>query len=304
MSVRTGLGAAIAVAALIRAPRPATAQTPVAQAPVQQAPVQQDAAQPGITLAEMIELKRSGVSSRQILRSAQTYCIAFLLSDSVARIIGDSLDQTMVEPLRQACTTESAIAHVEPGTLLDADFGRASAIREFVSQDRLCSVRYERPGLRFANRRQGGGCVIGYPSDAVDGELRIELTVSDLASRRTNTVVLGFGRIREEWNHYSYSIDAQQQVELCVNVRTTCRRLLQRARVAAVSVQPGAKNRLEVELRGRNIHLGVNGQRVATYVADAPVTGTLVLGTGANSSVIFERLTVRDLIGERATAVR
>jgi hypothetical protein len=252
----------------------------------------------GITLGEIFELHRSGVSARQILRNAQEYCIAFVITDSVARVLRDSLDRNFADDLRQTCTTTSPLARIAPGTLLDVDFAVAKSLGEFVATDRLCSARFEALGLRFANRRRQGGCVIAYPADPLDGPVRIELTVSGLGTQRAAAVVLGFGRDGSEWNHYSYSIDGEQHVELCVNAREACRRVFYRARVAAVNTAPDAKNRLEVEVRGRNVSLAVNGQLMGTYVAPEAVRGGIVLGVGPFTNVLLEKLVVRSIAAE------
>ena len=192
----------------------------------------------GLTLAELVDLRRNGVSPRQILRNAEEYCISFVITDSVARVLRDSVDASIVDRLRQICTTAAPLARIAPGTLLDVDFRVASSLGEFVSTDRLCSARFEERGLRFINRRRQGGCVIGYPSDPLDGAVRMELTVSGLGAQRSAAVVLGFGRSGVEWNHYSFSIDAEQRIELCVNTRDACRRLFYRTHVAAVNKDP------------------------------------------------------------------
>lgn len=260
-------------------------------------------AQQGLTLDELLEMRRKGVSSRQVLRYVQEYCIAFVMSDSIGRLVSDAGgDAQLVAGLRTACTTEAPLARIVPGMLLDADLSVASALGEFSSADRLCTARFEKTGLRFANQRRSGGCVIGYPADPLDGPLRLELTVTDLGALRTGLVVLGFGRVGDEWNHYAFSIDAEQHAELCVNVRESCRRLLSRARVTSIQTARGAKNRMQVEIRDRQIALAINGKPLATYSADSPIVGTLVLGVGPRTSVILERLSARSLVGEQSTA--
>lgn len=260
-------------------------------------------AQQGLTVDELIEMRKKGVSARQVLRYIQEYCIAFVMNDSIGRVVLDAGgDQQLVAGLKTACTTEAPLARIVPGMLLDVDLSVASSLGEFASGDRLCTARFEKTGLRFANQRRNGGCVIGYPSDPFDGPLRLELTISDLGAMRSGAVVLGFGRVGEAWNHYAFTIDADQHAELCVNLRESCRRLLQRSRVTSIQTARGAKNKIEIEIRDRQISLAINGQPLASYNAEDPVAGTLVLGVGPLTSVLFEKLTAQSLIGERSTA--
>jgi hypothetical protein len=257
----------------------------------------------GLTLDEVLDMQRRGVSTRQVLRSAQEYCIAFTLSDSTLRVLrAAGAEQPLIDGLRQTCTTEAPLTHMLPGMLLDVDFAKATALGEFAAEDGLCTARFARNGLSFENRRREGGCVIGYPSDPLSGPVRIELTVSDLGNQRPGTVVLGFGRVGEQWNHYTFSIDTYQRAELCVNIDGKCRRLVGKSRVTSILIQPGAKNQLAVEVRGRNLLLAVNGQQVGTYVAETTVEGGLVIGVGPMTRVVFEQLRARSLAGERTTA--
>lgn len=257
----------------------------------------------GLTLDEVMEMQRKGVSVRQMLRSAQEYCIAFVLTDSTLKALrAAGAEEQLIQGLRQTCTTEAPLTRMQPGMLLDVDFSKASALGEFISEDGVCTARFAPNGLRFENRRREGGCVIGYPSDPLEGPVRIEMTISDLGAPRPATVVLGFGRQGEEWNHYSFSIGSDQRAELCVNVGDKCRRLVSRSRVTGILTQPGAKNQMAVEVRGRSILLAVNGQQIGTFTADGPVTGGLVLGVGPMTHVIFEQLKARSLVGERTTA--
>ena len=259
--------------------------------------------QQGLTIDELLEMRKKGVSSRQVLRYVQEYCIAFAMNDSIGHLVTDAGgDAQLVAGLRSACTTEAPLAHIVPGMLLDADLSVASALGNFASSDRLCTARFEKSGLRLSNQRRNGGCVIGYPADPFDGPLRIELTISELGSPQKGAAVLGFGRDGEAWNHYAFSIDSDHRAELCVNVRDTCRRLLARTRVTSIQTARGNKNRMQVEIRGRQVSLAINGQPLATYNAESPVVGTLVLGVGPLTSVVFERLSAQSLIGERSTA--
>jgi hypothetical protein len=257
----------------------------------------------GLTLDEIVDMQHKGVSTRQMLRSAQEYCIAFTLTDSTVRALRSAgAEQQLIDGLRNTCTTEAPLTRMLPGMLLDVDFAKASALGEFTSEDALCRARFARNGLSFENRRREGGCVIGYPSDPLTGPVRIELTVSDLGNQRPAMVVLGFGRDGDQWNHYTFSIDTYQRAELCINADGRCRRILGKSRVTSILIQPGAKNQLAVEVRGRNVLLAVNGQPIGNYTADVPVTGGLVIGVGAMTRVVFEQLRARSLVGERTTA--
>jgi len=282
---RRGLGAAIfGVACVAGLPRAA-------------------AAQQGLTVDEVVEMRKKGVSTRQVLRYVQEYCLAFSMNDSIGRLVKDAGgDAELVAGLKTTCTIEAPIVHIAPGTLLDADMTANSGVGEFSSPDGLCTAHFEKGGLRFTNKRRTGGCVIGYPTDPLDGPVRLTLAIADLGTQRSSSVALGFGRVGNDWNHYAFSIGADQHAELCLTIRETCRRLVTQSRVASIQTGPGAKNRLDVEIRNRQISLSINGQPLAIYDAPAAVTGTLVLGVGPLTSVVFEKLSAQSLVGDRATA--
>ena len=66
----------------------------------------------GITLTEVIQLQRGGVSNRQILRSATEYCRAFNVTDEVVGMLRTAgSDDALIAGLRRAL--ELAVPEVE-----------------------------------------------------------------------------------------------------------------------------------------------------------------------------------------------
>lgn len=253
-----------------------------------------------LTLNEVLDLRRRGVSNRQILRAASDYCVAFAVTDSVERAIAQSGgDSALVSGLRTACGAPTT--RVAPGVLVDDDISGGRSLGAFVSSDQLCMARLESHGVRIENRRRRGGCVIAYPSDPVSGNVRIALTMSDLLGGRDAQVVLGFGR-SDSWDQYSIVVSGAGRVEMCRAEREGCKSLITRVGVTNVRAGPETTNELAVEIRGRVIQLFVNGERLGEYQAPEPPSGGLVLGVGASSSAVFRHLSVRQL--ERTAASR
>jgi hypothetical protein len=290
-----------------------------------------------LTLSEILDLHRRGVSSRQILRGAQQYCVAFTVTDSVERaLMAAGADTALVTGVREACVATSPAARLEPGVLLDDDFTATSmpGLRAFTAADRLCAVRPSPTGrgLRVENRRTALGCAIEYPfevgghtGDASDtsaaGGVRVELTVAELGGGRGAAVVLGFGKAGRSWDQYSFALTSEGRVELCLSAGGRCERLLSEKRAAPAAPNgpigpsgpavpggpagPGgaeradhaAESRLAVEIRGREVSLYVDGAPVGTYSAGKVVAGGLSLGVGAHSTAVFRRLRVVRLEG-------
>jgi hypothetical protein len=153
----------------------------------------------------------------------------------------------------------------------------------------------------MVNRRRRGGCVIDYPADSVGGAVRIELTIGALASGNDAQVVLGFGRAGGEWNQYTFTLTLGGHVELCRATPTECRTLTSRNVRGVVRTGPEAENLLVVEVRPASIALFVNDEPVGDCVPEGPVGGTIMLGAGPQTSVLFRHLRVRTL---QATAAR
>ena len=260
------------------------------------------AAASGLSLPEVLELHRSGVSDRQILRNASSYCIVFAITDSVAqalRAAGASAE--LVDGLRQACVISPPRPPLGPGVLVDDEIARVNGLGTFVASDGLCRTSVERGGFRIVNQRRQGGCVVDYPADSVGGAVRIELTTGPIGGSNEAQVVLGFGRSGVAWDQYTFSVTLGGRVELCRASRAECRTLTTRTVRGVVRTGPEAENLLVAEVRQATIALYVNDEHVADYVPDAPVGGTIVLGAGPATNVLFRHLRVTTL---EATAAR
>src|SRR3954454_13080735 len=69
-------------------------------------PLRAQSAVKALSLTEVIDLRQHGVSSRQILRSAREYCIAFSVDDSVRRqLTVAGADTLLVGGLSNVCST-------------------------------------------------------------------------------------------------------------------------------------------------------------------------------------------------------
>lgn len=256
----------------------------------------------GLTVAEVLELHRGGVSDQRIVRAASTYCIAFVVNDSIAReLAAGGIAPALVDSLRGACAATPPRPPLAPGVLIDDDIAATSGIGSFVASDGLCRASLERSQMRIANERRDGGCLIGYPADSLDGPLRIELTVGELVGGKDAQAVLGFGRSTGTWDEYTFSVSASGRTELCRSSAVDCRTLTSRTVKGLVHAGSAAENVLAVELHDGSIALFVNDERVGDYLPDVAVRGGLVIGVGPESSVAFRHLRVRTL---EATAAR
>lgn len=255
----------------------------------------------GITLNEVLELQRRGVSTRQIIRSAGEYCLGFNLTDSAQRVLrSGGGDDQLLDGLRSACSV--APPEPLPGTLLDVQFSHDSGSGGFTSPDRLCTASFASTGLSFVNLRPRGGCIVSFPTDSLASTVRLELTVLGLGRRASGSVIFGFGHPAASAPYYAVEIGAERNLALCLYTRSSCERVVYQQMVAAIRDQADSSNRLQVVVRGREIELRVNDRLVAAYTAPTPVSGHLLLGVGPSTSVVFTRLLVRDLTAERTTA--
>jgi hypothetical protein len=259
-----------------------------------------------LTLAEVIELRTQGVSSRQILRTAQQYCISFTMNDSVRRQLDAAgADSTLVSGLRETCAHRE-VTSPPPATpsefILNDDFRNGGGRGGFRLGDRRCSVRAETDALRLENTARDIVCVTGYPSEPLDDNVRIELTVNRLGASRQGLIVLGFGRDADLVGQYSFSVTADRRVELCHSDGGTCQRLIYRSGVSAIRTGAGDENRLAVEVRGRRIALFVNGQPIDSYTATRNVVGALSLGVGPGTNVNVTQVVAKRLPVATATA--
>jgi hypothetical protein len=249
---------------------------------------------PALTLAEVLELRTQGVSSRQILRNAREYCIAFAVTDSIERQLDAvGADSMLVAGLRSACSNRNALATAaaDPSdVILDDDFRRGGGRAGLALNGRWCTARADSTGFRFENREHEAVCVIGYPSEPLGDNVRIELTVNRLGASKQGIIVLGFGRDPDASMQYSFSVTADQRVVLCRTEGSSCQRLVYEARVAAVRQGALDENRLAVEIHGRRLTLIVNDVTIGTYTANTRVTGELSLGVGPSTNLTVTRV--------------
>jgi hypothetical protein len=250
-----------------------------------------------LTLAEVIDLRSQGVSTRQILRSAEQFCISFAITDSVRdRLAAVGADSSLVNGLRVACANRELAVPARPAdVLLDDDFSTTGRGGEFALRDRRCTARVGTAGLRLENHARDAVCVIGYPSGMLGDNVRIELSVSGLGASRAGLIVLGFGRDPDVVGQFSFSLTADRRVELCRSNGASCQRLVYRTSVPAVRAGTADDNLMAVEVRGRRITLLVNGETIETYMADRAVSGALSLGFGPNTNVDITRIVARRL---------
>jgi hypothetical protein len=243
-----------------------------------------------LTLTEILDLRRRGVSNRQILRSTQEYCVAFAVDAAAERalleVAGDTI---LVAGVRQSCV------QLASGVLLDDNFTALSALGSFTAADRLCIARPDGRGLRVENRRSVVGCAIGYPLQLGEANVRIELTIAEVLGKRGAMAALGVGKDSASWDQYSFGVTNEDVFELCIRVGPRCHRLLSHKRTVPIGADESAETRLAVEIRGRELSLYINGGLVGTYSAAKPVVGSISLGVGSRSTAVFSRLRVERL---------
>jgi hypothetical protein len=264
-----------------------------------------------LSLTEVIGLHKQGVSARQILRNAETYCLGFVVNDSVyARLTAAGVDPNLIKGLARSCSI-GTIAPPTPVTVASAPEAAALIDEHFAADSKLpargnlrgCTMQREPRGIFASNRsRELGICVLGYRSELLPAQSKIELTVAGLGSTRNAVMVLVFGSKADELGAYSFSVTGDRRIELCQTAIGVCRRLAYQTGVAAIRLGRGEENRLQVETRGREIILSINDIQVERYVADADVAGSVALGIGPGTRVLLTRLVARSL--PTATAAR
>jgi len=248
-----------------------------------------------LSLAEVMDLHDHGVSSRQILRDAREFCIAFSLDDSVRhQLTVAGADTLLIGGLSGVCTTVRPEAKPLP-PLIDDEFAESTTSQGFTWSNPRCRARFEANGIRMENTGTEVMCLVRYPSADLPANVRVDLDVNELASVKSGTVMLGFGRQQRSGNYYSLSVSADRHLELCWNSDRQCSSLLKIADVKAVHGEPGASDRLSVEVRDQDIALLVNDTRVAQYTGDATITGGLMVGVGPQTSLVLVRLRVTPL---------
>ena len=244
-----------------------------------------------LSLAEVIDLRQHGVSSRQILRSARSYCIAFSLDDSVRRQLsiagGDTL---LLGGLSNVCTTAKPPELPPLPPIIDDEFAQSNTSQGFTWSNPRCRARFENEGVRMENTANDAMCLVRYPSLDLPADVQLDLEVTELGSTKHGSVILGFGRQDRSGKYYSLSVSADRSVELCWNSDRQCNSLVKMAEVAAVQTDSGAVNHVAVQVRGQDIALLVNGKRVGQCTADALVGGRLLVGVGPQTSVVLVRL--------------
>ena len=276
-------------------------------------PVTATAQTDALTLNEIVDLRRRGVPTRRILRSAQDYCVAFTVNDSVEReLVAVGADTALIRGIRQSCVVTAPTLKLPAGVQLDDDFATMSGLPSFTAPDRLCTARPDGKGLRMENRRTAVGCAIGYPFDLAGTSVRIELTVAELQGRRGAMAALGFGKSDASWDQYSFAVTNDDRFEACHSVDGRCQALMAHKRGPTVggtaangsadSTQAARPSevRIAVEIRGRVLSFYVGDELVGTHTTTDPIVGSLSLGVGSRSSAIFKRLRV-ERIAEVAT---
>lgn len=254
-------------------------------------PLRAQSAVKALSLAEVIDLRQHGVSSRQILRSAREYCIAFSLDDSVRRqLTVAGADTLLVGGLSNVCSTAKPPEKPPMPPIVDDEFAVSSTSQGFTWTNPRCKARFENEGVRMEDASVDALCMVRYPSEDMPADVRLDLQVSQLGLTQHGSILLGFGRQERSGNYYSVSVSADRQVELCWNADRACNSLLKISSVESVQTDANATNHLIVELRGQEIALLVNDKRVGQYTADAPVTGKLMVGVGPQTSLVLVRL--------------
>ena len=243
-----------------------------------------------LSLAEVIDLREHGVSSRQILRSAREYCIGFAVDDSTRRrltVVG--ADTILIGGLTSVCTTVRA-PEKPLAPILDDEFAQSSTAQGFVWANPRCKARFEADGVRMESTGADAMCMVRYPSDEVPTSVRIDLDVVQLASAKAGSIVLGFGRQELSGNYYAMTVTGDGHVELCWNADRQCSVLAKLGSAVPLHAEPADTNRVSVELRGPDITMLINGKRVGQYTADGTVKGRLMIGVGPQTSLLLVKL--------------
>lgn len=254
-------------------------------------PLRAQTAVKALSLGEVIDLRQHGVSSRQILRSAREYCIAFSLDDSVRRqLTVAGADTLLVGGLSNVCSTAKPPERPPVPPIVDDEFALSNTSQGFTWTNPRCKARFENEGVRMEDASADALCMVRYPSEDMPADVKLDLEISQLGLTQHGSVFLGFGRQERSGNYYSLSVGADRKIELCWNADRACNSLVKVAAAEAVQTDANATNHVIVELRGQEISLLVNDKRVGQYTADAPVTGKLMVGVGPQTSLVLVRL--------------
>jgi hypothetical protein len=243
-----------------------------------------------LSLTEVLDLREHGVSTRQILRSAREYCIAFTIDDSARHQLSIAgADSLLIGGLNSVCTTVKLPEKPLP-PIIDDQFAETTTSQGFVWSSPRCKARFEADGVRMENTGSVAMCMVRYPFGDLPASVRVDLDVSQLPTTKSGSIVLGFGWRELSTSYYSVNVSADRRLVLCWNSDRQCNALVKVSEVAAIRSEPDASNQISVEVRGRVITLLVNEARVATYSADGPVAGRLMLGVGPETSLLLVRL--------------
>lgn len=254
-------------------------------------PLRAQSAVKALSLAEVIDLRQHGVSSRQILRSAREYCIAFSVDDSVRRQLSVAgADTLLVGGLSNVCSTAKPPEKPPIPPIVNDEFALSSTSQGFTWSNPRCKARFENEGVRMDDASTDAMCMVRYPSESMPADVRLDLEISQLGLMQRGSVLLGFGRQDRSGNYYSMNVSADRRVELCWNADRACSSLFKASAVEAVQTDANATNHIIVELRGQEISLLVNDKRVGQYTADGPIGGKLMIGVGPQTSLLFVRL--------------
>lgn len=254
-------------------------------------PLRAQSAVKALSLGEVIDLRQHGVSSRQILRSAREYCIAFSLDDSVRRqLTVAGADTLLVGGLSNVCSTAKPPEKPPVPPIVNDEFALSNTSQGFTWTNPRCKARFENEGVRMDDVSSDALCMVRYPAGDMPADVRLDLEISQLGLTQHGSILLGFGRQDRSGNYYSLRVSADRQVELCWNADRACNSLFKAASVEAVQTDANATNHVIVEVRGQEISLLVNDKRVGEYTADAPVIGKLMVGVGPQTSLVLVRL--------------
>src|SRR4051812_46304203 len=225
-------------------------------------PLRAQSAVKALSLTEVIDLRQHGVSSRQILRNARQYCIAFSMDDSVRRQLTIAgADTLLLGGLSNVCTTIPPLQKPPAPPIIDDEFAQSSTSQGFTWSNPRCKARFEDEGVRMENTAPDAMCMVRYPSLDLPTDVRLDHQVAQLGTTRRGSVLLGFGRQDRSGKYYSLSVSADRQVELCWNSDRQCNSLVKIADVGVVRTEPEATNHVTVEVRGQEIVLLVNDTR-------------------------------------------
>lgn len=190
------------------------------------------------------------------------------------------------------------IAMTPGGTVfLEDDF--ATEQRLPLIDDKLCSSSYREGGLMV---QTPSGCE-WFPGDLAERPMRarFEVSVRILKGEIAGLIV---GRSsRADGLHYHFEVDDQGQfgLEMAQNNKATA--LIPWGASAALRTQPGATNRLAIEVLEQELRCFINGRFVGRAASPQVVQGQWgFIVRGNSGSAVYSNLKIVDLSGPRTTA--